>query len=226
MRLKVDLARIAAVSAASLALLLACGSETAGGDDGAPDGASAEPEAGLRESAADAPEADALPSGELSCDPAAGCGPGMVCTDVGRPTPFCRAACASDDDCVAVTTACVLLTAGPPASGACVPTCTPFGGGCPGTLTCTAHAPDVAGVTQPPKAAKSAFCRVPGALALGASCVDDPLGCVANAECVFFPQNGEDVDDSKCHALCDAAHACAAGNCVIKPGETFGFCTG
>jgi hypothetical protein len=93
-------------------------------------------------------------------------------------------------------------------------------------MTCTAHAPDVAGVTQ---TSKSAFCRTPGATALGASCVDDPLACVASAECVFFPQNGETVSDSKCHALCDSAHACgpaSQGNCVIKPGETFGFCTG
>jgi hypothetical protein len=86
---------------------------------------------------------------------------------------------------------------------------------------------ETAGVTQ---TSHSAFCRKIGATAHGAACVDDPASCGANEECLFFPEapQSEGVADSKCHALCDAAHACASGtgSCFMKTDETFGFCNG
>jgi hypothetical protein len=173
---------------------------------------------GIGDAAADSPTA-----GETTCDPAkTDCKAGEVCTGVGRPAPVCRAGCASEAECAPPKTSCVLLSAG---SGACAATCTPFGADCPAGFTCTAHAPEAAGVAQ---TSKSAFCRKTGATALGAACVDDPTSCGAEAECLFFPGKGEGVADSRCHSLCDAAHACGAGkgNCIIKPGETFGFCDG
>jgi hypothetical protein len=164
-----------------------------------------------------------LTTGETPCDPAkTDCKPTEVCTDVGRAAPVCRAGCATEAECMPPKTSCVLLAAG---KGACAATCTPFGTDCPPGFTCTAHAPEAAGVTQ---TSKLAFCRKAGGTALGAGCVDDPASCGVNAECLFFPDKGEGVPQSRCHSLCDATHPCGAGtgNCITKTGEKFGFCDG
>ena len=130
--------------------------------------------------------------------------------------------CTKEADCTRAKTACVLTA---PSSGTCKPTCTPFGADCAANATCTAHAPDTVGVTQ---TSHAAFCRITGGTALGAACVDDPGACGANAECLFFPDKGEGVPQSRCHSLCDPTHACGAGqgDCIIKTGEAFGFCDG
>ena len=189
-------------------------SGSSGGASGTSGGTSGT--SGSGDAAADAPAA-----GERACDPAkTDCGTNEVCTDVGRASAVCRAGCTKEADCAPPRTSCVFLAGG---AGACAATCAPFGGGCPAGFTCTAHAPETAGVTQ---TSKSAFCRKSGGTALGAACVDDPTSCGADAECLFFPDKGEGIPQSRCHALCDAAHACGAGNCIIKTGEAFGFCDG
>lgn len=130
--------------------------------------------------------------------------------------------CASEAECTRPKTSCVLTAAG---AGTCKATCTPFGSDCAAGSTCTAHAPETAGVTQ---ISKAAFCRTIGGTALGASCLDDPGACGTNAECLFFPDKGEGVPQSRCHSLCDPTHACGGGqgNCITKTGEAFGFCDG
>ena len=74
---------------------------------------------------------------------------------------------------------------------------------------------------------KAAYCRKTGTTPLGSNCVNDPASCGANAECIFFPAppQNEDVDDSKCHTLCDTMHPCGAGKgeCFTN-GNSFGFC--
>ncbi len=222
------------MAASGCALVVACGSTDdpggggssgvpgEGGTSGSSGSSGSSGTSGTSGSSGDA-ATDSPMSGETPCDPAkTDCKTGEVCTDISRPAAECRAGCTREADCALPKTSCVLLTV---STGACVPTCTPFGTDCPPGLTCTAHAPEAAGVTQ---TSKSAFCRKAGATALGASCVDDPVACGANAECLFFQDKGEGPPQSRCHALCDGTHACGAGKgtCITRAGEAFGFCDG
>jgi hypothetical protein len=167
------------------------------------------------------------PTGERACHPAkTDCKPGEVCTDIGRTSPVCRASCKSDGDCGAGF-GCVITTPGSPETGACIPTCAPFGTDCAGGFTCSRVPEQAGGVTQ---TSHAAFCKPIGATALMAACVNDPGSCGANADCVFFPEapQNESLADSKCHTLCDATHPCGAGkgSCFTKAGDAFGFCNG
>jgi hypothetical protein len=118
----------------------------------------------------------------------------------------------------------VITTPGTPATGACIPTCTTFGTDCGAGFTCS-RVPEQTGVSR---TSPLTYCKKTGVTALGASCVDDPASCGANADCIFFPEppQNETVNDSKCHSLCDATHPCGAGkgDCFTKTGDTFGFC--
>lgn len=218
-----------AVVPVSIALVVACGSSGADdpGDGGSSGGIGGEGgtsgTSGTSGDSGDSATTDAPLTGETPCDPAkTECKAGEVCTDVGRAAAVCRAGCAKEADCAPPKTSCVLLSAG---KGACAATCAPFGSDCPAGFTCTAHAPEAAGVTQ---TSQSPFCRKAGATGLGVSCVDDPAACGANAECLFFPDKGEGIPQSRCHSLCNATHVCGVGkgNCIMKNGETFGFCDG
>ena len=115
----------------------------------------------------------------------------------------------------------MILNAGTP-PGACIPTCKPYGTDCAASFTCS-RVPEQASVTQ---TSPLTFCKPTGATALLASCVNDPASCGANADCIFFPDVGEGVNDSKCHTLCDPTHDCGAGKgfCFTKTGDSFGFC--
>jgi hypothetical protein len=164
------------------------------------------------------------PAGEKACDPAkTDCQAGEVCTDIGRSSPVCRAGCKADVDCTgAPKSGCVVLTPGTPATGACIPTCKAFGTDCGAGFTCS-RVPEQTGVSQ---TSPLTYCKTTGATALGASCVSDPASCGANADCIFFQDKGEGVDQSTCHTLCDPTHVCGAGKgvCYTKDGDTFGFC--
>ena len=161
------------------------------------------------------------------CDPSkTECKVGELCTNVGPdPAYVCRAGCKNDGECTGTPkTGCVIVVAGTPPQGACIPTCKPYGTECAAGTTCS-KVPEVTGTTQ---TSKAAYCRKTGTTPLKMSCVNDPGACGANAECLFFPDIGEGVNDSKCHTLCDGAHPCGAnqGFCVIQTGYTFGFCNG
>jgi hypothetical protein len=149
------------------------------------------------------------------------CKPGEVCTDIGRATAVCRAGCKSDVDCAAAMGGCVITTPGTPETGACIPTCKPYGTECGVGFTCS-RVPEQANVTQ---TSKTTVCKKTGGTALGGNCANDPGSCGANADCIFFSDKGEGPNDSTCHTLCDAAHVCGAkGACYMMTGQTFGFC--
>src|SRR5205814_951039 len=141
-------------------------------------------------------------TGAKACDPAkTDCKPGEVCTDIGTSAPVCRAGCKMDADCTGTPkSGCVILIPGTPEAGACIPTCTTFGTDCGAGSTCS-RVPEQTGVSQ---TSPLTYCKKTGATALGASCVDDPASCGANADCIFFPEppQNETVNDSKCHSLC------------------------
>lgn len=162
---------------------------------------------------------------ETACDPAkSDCKPGEVCTDIGRSSPVCRRPCKGDAECTtSPKSACVILTAGSPQTGACIPTCKLYGTDCGPTFTCS-RVPEQANVTQTTHAM---FCKKAGATPLGGACVNDPASCGANADCIFFQDKGEGVNDSKCHTLCEpTTHPCGAGkgDCYTMSGDAFGFC--
>jgi|GEM_PF-6159908 len=220
---------VVAGGSALLLLAFACSGTDAAGVADAPEGGAqissssssggppGPPGTTTRDAAAEG-SADTGAPAPSTCDPTKNeCANGGVCTDVASSGYACRAPCANETACAKTAkTSCVLLG---PGRGACIPTCTPFAGECPAGMSCTTHAPEASGVTQ---TSTSAFCRKVGTLAVGALCESDPTGCVADAECIFFPPEG--VAQSKCVAVCDGKHACAAGTCVIRQGESFGYC--
>jgi hypothetical protein len=219
------------------ALVVACSSSDSGsgGDDGGSSGSSGFGETGTSggeggtsgtsgTSGDGATKDGTVP--EKTCDPAkTDCAAGEVCTDIGRASPVCRAGCTSDASCTGATkSGCVILTAGTPDTGACIPTCKPFGTDCAAGFTCS-RVPEQASVSQ---TSPLTFCKKTGGTALLANCVNDPGSCGVNADCIFFPDLSEGVNDSKCHTLCDPTHPCGAGkgDCFTKTGDSFGFCTG
>lgn len=225
----------AAVATCSIALVVACSSRSDDAGPGGDDGGSKESSSGASgesgtssgdtgTSSGDAAKTDGnVAPSETPCDPAkTDCKPGEVCTDVSRAAFVCRAGCKNDAECAAATPAsgCILLTAGSPITGGCIPTCKPYGTDCAAGYTCT-RPPEQANVAQ---TSKKNYCRKTGATGLNQSCVADPAACGENADCIFFSL--ETVNDSKCHTLCDAAHPCGAGkgNCLTMTGDTFGFC--
>jgi hypothetical protein len=167
---------------------------------------------------------DSAVAGETPCDPAqTDCKTGEVCTDIARSAPVCRPSCKNDAECTGTPkSGCVILTPGTPATGACIPTCTAFGTDCAAGFTCS-RVPEQANVSQ---TSPLTYCKKTGTAALGASCVNDPASCGANADCIFFQDKGEGVDQSTCHTLCDPTHPCGPGKgtCYTKDGDTFGFC--
>lgn len=184
-------------------------------------------ESGTSGSSGDGATGDSAVAGETPCDPAkTDCKAGEVCTDIGRSAPVCRAGCKNDAECTGTPkSGCVVLTSGTPATGACIPTCKAFGTDCAAGFTCS-RVPEQAGVSQ---TSPLTYCKKTGATALGGACVNDPASCGANADCIYFPEppQNENVNDSKCHTLCDPTHPCGAkGDCFTKTGDTFGFCNG
>lgn len=223
-----------ALICASVALVVACSSSSESGDTAGSDGGASESSSGGGESGTssgdtgtsggDAAKTDGngTPT-ETKCDPTkTDCKPGEVCTDVSRAAPVCRAGCKNDAECAGVTPAsgCIILTAGSPDTGACIPTCKTYGTDCAAGYTCT-RPPEQSGVAQ---ISKKNYCRKTGTTALLGSCVADPASCGQNADCIFFPP--ETVNDSKCHTLCDGTHPCGAGKgtCFKMTGDDFGFC--
>ena len=168
---------------------------------------------------------DSAVAGEVPCDPAKNdCKAGEVCTDIGRSAPVCRASCKNDAECTgSLKSGCVILTPGTPETGACIPTCKAFGTDCAAGFTCSRVPEQAGGVTQ---TSPLTYCKKTGDIALGGACANNPGSCGANADCIFFQDKGEGVDQSKCHTLCDPTHPCGAGkgDCYTKTGDTFGFC--
>ena len=115
-----------------------------------------------------------------------------------------------------------MLVPGTPEKGACIPTCKPYGTDCGAGFTCS-RVPEQTSVTQ---TSPLTYCKTTGATPLGGNCVNDPASCGANADCIFFQDKGEGVDQSTCHTLCDPTHPCGAGKgvCYTKTGDSFGFC--
>jgi hypothetical protein len=224
--------RFGVASLLVMAFIVACGTSTStsSGDGAAASGDPRVPSQTPRDGGADAsvPSPDATsPGGEVVTPCTKGgsdCKNGDVCTDIGRATAVCRPACTSDATCASAKAGCVILTAGPPETGACIPTCSPYGAECPAGFTCSRVAEQV-GVTQ---VSKLAFCKPVGATPLGGLCADAPTSCGPNADCIYIqePPQNETAADSKCHTLCDDGHQCGTkGTCFTQAGQSFGFCS-
>jgi hypothetical protein len=222
----------------ALVVAIACSSSTsdAGGDAGSSGSSGLPTESGTSGStgeggtsgssgSGDGATGDSAVAGETPCDPAkTDCKAGEVCTDIGRSAPVCRAGCKNDAECTGTPkSGCVILTPGTPATGACIPTCKAFGADCAAGFTCSRVPEQAGGVTQ---TSPLTYCKKTGATALGGACANNPGSCGADADCIFFQDKGEGVDQSTCHTLCDPTHPCGAGkgDCYTKTGDTFGFC--
>lgn len=218
------------------ALVVACSSSDSGtgGDDAGSSGSSGFAETGTSSGETGTSGSSGSTDGatkdgatpETTCDPAkTDCKTGEVCTSIGRATPVCRPGCTKDSDCTGTPkSGCVITTPGTPETGACIPTCKPFGTDCAAGFTCSRVPEQAGGVTQ---TSTATFCKPTGATPLLSNCANDPGSCGANADCIFFQDKGEGVNDSKCHTLCDPTHACPGGGgdvCYTKMGDTFGFC--
>jgi hypothetical protein len=148
-------------------------------------------------------------------DPAAAygrdnCGAGLFCTAVGvsQPAPptisvyRCRGYCSTAKEC---DTGESCSTFPPNAGyGFCVPTCVPFSQDCGSGVDCS-------DTTTSDGATYTASCRTPGTANSGDACVSN-LECAASLVCM----------GAKCTALCDGAHACAAGSCTALAGLASG----
>ncbi len=132
------------------------------------------------------------------------CAAGAYCSGVGEwstpPVRHCRKFCGADTECSGGQRCSALVTK---KVGACVPTCTLFGGDCGTTMNCSVLVQAVDGVTTLPT------CRMPGTVALGAKCaaLDE---CVPDSYCADPQSSGSFT----CVALCDDAHPCKSGTCT------------
>jgi hypothetical protein len=143
------------------------------------------------------------------------CAVGMHCsalgglgTTEGTHQSRCWKYCASDAACDAGKK-CITLNESP-VIGLCVPTCAAFSACAPG-FNCSFVVPDTDGT--------SAFlsCRESGPIAAGAAC-GDGTQCAADTICNPI------TEPRTCIPLCDAAHPCASGNCIVYPGTAISVC--
>lgn len=149
------------------------------------------------------------------------CDKGLFCTFIGVLPPSaggtrrCRTLCHVDATCP-TGQRCAALDDASPANGFCGATCQPFGAACPTGLECSRLWP----AADPAGPAAFVTCRLPGSKARGAAC--DPVAedCVAGHVCVD-PALGQ---APSCLPLCDDAHPCAAGTCVMPAGLGAGVC--
>ncbi|MBL9018132.1 MAG: hypothetical protein JNL83_28355 [Myxococcales bacterium] len=147
-------------------------------------------------SAIDAPCSRSGAFGEDDCVARGFCTFAGVLPPTSGGSRYCRTLCSADPQCPSGQKC--AAQSGDGLTGFCVPTCTAFGA-CPNNMTCAEHRTNVSGFPS-----FLLDCRLPGGVAVGGACQTD-LNCVADAVCV----------GNLCRALCDQAHACAAGSCMM-----------
>lgn len=138
------------------------------------------------------------------------CAPGLYCSGLGfavvtgqARARVCRRFCRDATTCEAGE-ACIKLSGETPPDGICVPASCTLYGGCESDMTCDA--------VETTGAGWAGICRSPGTAKVGELCVT--ADCVADAHC----QGGATAGTAMCLALCDDAHACAAGTCAKLAG--------
>jgi hypothetical protein len=150
------------------------------------------------------------------------CAPGLFCTfiDVLPPsaggTRHCRRLCHQDGDC-SEGGRCAILDAEAPANGFCGTPCTPFGADCPDMLECSR-------LWFGPEGVSGSFltCRLPAGRAPGEVCDPADEDCAPGNVCASLLFSA----GPRCHPLCDDAHPCATGKCLVPPGLAAGACDG
>ena len=147
-------------------------------------------------SAIDAPCSRSGTFGEDDCVARGFCTFAGVLPPTSGGTRYCRTLCSADAQCPSGQRC--AAQSGDGKTGFCVPTCTAFGA-CPSGMTCAEHRTSVAGFPD-----FMLDCRLPAGVAVGGSCQSDD-NCVADAVCI----------SNLCRALCDQAHPCAAGSCML-----------
>ncbi len=156
-------------------------------------------------------------------DPGVGhddCAIGLWCSGVALPTGpppvrACRKMCSSNGDCTIAGEECLSIDGSGPLAGFCLPTCTLFD-----TATCMANMSCSININID-NTNGMGLCRMNGTKVAGNPCAAHSE-CSPNMNCISDGAGG-----GICANLCDAAHACPAGEaCTAVPPlpNQGGFC--
>jgi hypothetical protein len=140
------------------------------------------------------------------------CAPGTLCTSLGSTdgSHVCQPLCRTPADCTDGRVCYWFDGNGSPASGLCVPPCTPAAAGaCPTGTSCR-----LASTLDPSRPGLTTVCTPDGALARGATCdftkdlvIPETPGCTAGLDCVTDSTGG-----ASCQPLCRVGGTdCASG---------------